>query len=153
MPAFARAVMLACRQSVGSVWSDWATGLVIPQPTMAMSLALISDHVVLVLLERDIGLTRPFERGDGALDGRPTAGGLAFGRALRLRLPDGPHGQTDVHVVDGDARDLLATERGGGALEEDGGVDERLGLGLAVVADRGDDRIAGDDALVGDLDV
>src|SRR3954453_13533158 len=111
MPAFAIAAMLACKQSVGSVWSDWATGLVIPQPTMAMSLALISDHVVLVLLGRDIGLTRPFERGDGTLDGCPTARRLALCGALRLRHPDRAYGQADVHGVELDAGDLLAAER------------------------------------------
>ena len=77
----------------------------------------------------------------------------AFGAALALRLPHRAHAHARVQLVVRDADDVLAAEVARRAVEQHRRVDERLGLGLAVVRDRRDDREAGDGAVVADLDL
>src|SRR5687767_3047846 len=122
--------------------------------TIAMSVLLdaVIDHSPRVFLERlevDVGLTRRHPPIDDLVPGA-TAVVQPCDRSVIRLLPHRTESHADPEVVERDVTDVDTHDRLIAVVEQDRAADVRLGLLLAVVLHRRDDRERDDRAPVGD---
>src|SRR5688500_16295077 len=146
MPASATAPLITSLRSWASVLLVWRSIGEMLQPMIAMSSGLlpgflaISGHPVHEVGVVHVGLT-----GGDPTDEPALGAGIEVG-ALALRGPHGRHLHADAHVVDGHVDEGLEAEHHVDAVELDVNAGEPLGLRLARVLDRLDERVVRDHA-------